>query len=83
MVELVLLLAGCFIGIGFTLIGILMENLVTQVVALIAAIDRAIPLLATAASNKQELDALKASAQSLADQVSVKLAELNAALPPQ
>lgn len=83
MTELVLLLAGCFIGIGCTFLGILMENLVTQIVALIAAIDRAIPLLTDAAANKAELDALKASAQSLADQVSVKLAELNAALPPQ
>lgn len=74
-----LLIAGVLIGIG---IGIIMEALVNQVVALIAAIDRAIPLLTAAAANKAELDALKATAQSLTDQLGAKLNELNAALPP-
>lgn len=74
-----LLVAGILIGIG---IGIIMESLVNQVVALIAAIDRAIPLLTAAAANQAELTSLKATAQSLSDQLGAKLNELNAALPP-
>lgn len=53
-----------------------MENLTNQVLALIAAVERAIPLL-------QEAADIKAGAASLADQLQVEVNKLNAVLPPQ